>query len=308
MRDFLAITRGMNLVAKVSVGRLAVIGALYVITMIFAPIGQGQESVDTSDGSFPVQESSVEVNGIDLHYRLVGEGSPVLLLHGFFASGVWWNSLIEDLAKGNTLIIPDLPAHGRSSRHNGPYLFAQAAQDIFALMDHLRINEFNAIGHSAGGAILLHMGTQKPNRLKAMILVSSAHRMSDEARDIFSEWQVLDQNSLELQAYWQQIHPGGDKQIRSLIDDMRGLSKYSGNELTADQLFEITARTLVVVGDGDPFVPLDLAVELRQAILDSNLWVIPSQGHVPIWPDWGGSPYSRTIFPTIANEFLHGSN
>jgi len=298
----------MSSIANISVGRLAAICALYAGMMIFATVGQGQESVDSIEGTYPVQEFSVEVNGIDLHYRLVGEGSPVLLLHGFSLSGMWWNSLITDLAKENTLIIPDLPAHGRSSRHDGPYLYTQVAQDLFALMDHLHINEFNGIGHSAGGAILLHMGAQKPNRLKAMIVVSSAHRMSDEGRDILSEQPDLEDHSPAQRSYWQRIHPGGDKQIQSLIDSMRSLSKYSENELTAGQLFEITARTLIVVGDGDAFAPLDLALELRQSILDSNLWVIPSQGHAPIWPDSGGSSDSRTIFPSIVNEFLHGSN
>jgi len=283
---------------------------LLALLVLLSPAvaAQGDEFASAKIGTYSLRASSIEVNGIDLHYRLLGEGPPLLLLHGFSVSGTWWNSLIEDFAETNTLIIPDLPAHGRSSRHDGPYLYAQVAQDLLALMDHLHFSEFNGIGHSAGGAILLHMGTQAPSRVRAMILVSSAHRMLDEARDILAKWPDLDDNIPELQEYWRRIHPDGDKQIYSLIEDMRTLSSYNGNvEFTADQLVEVTARTLIVVGDGDVFVPLDLALEMRQAIFDSNIWVVPSQGHSPIWPDWGGSSDFRAIFPSVANRFLHGA-
>lgn len=282
--------------------------ALHVL-LILAPVALGQELSAANEGTYSLRESSVEVNGINLHYRVVGKGSPLLLLHGFSTTGAWWNSLIEDLATRNTLIIPDLPAHGRSSRHYGPYLFVQVAQDLFALMDHLDINEFNAIGHSAGGQILLHLATKKPSRVKSMILVSSAHRMSDEARDVLAQWPDIEDNPPALQEYWQRSHSGGDEQIRSLIRDLRRLSNYNENvEFTADQLIEITARTLIIVGDGDVFAPLNLALEMRQAIFDSSIWVVPSQAHSPIWPDWGGSSDARAIFPSIANDFLHDSN
>jgi pimeloyl-ACP methyl ester carboxylesterase len=296
------------ILATVVIDSMRMLIALPVL-LILATVAQGHNSEEADEGAYPLRESSVEINGIDLHYRLVGAGSPLLLLHGFSTTGTWWNSLIEDLATRNTLIIPDLPAHGRSSRHDGPYLYAQVAQDLFALMDHLDISEFNAIGHSAGGQILLHLATKNPSRVKAMILISSAHRIPDEARDILAQWPDLEDNPPALQEYWQRIHSGGDEQIRSIIKDARSLSNYNGNvEFTADQLIEISARTLIVVGDGDGFVPLNLALEMRQAIYDSNIWVIPSQGHSPIWPDMGGSSDFRTIFPSITNDFLHDSN
>lgn len=279
------------------------------VLLILATVAQGQDLAEASEGTLSVRKSSVVVNGIDLHYRLIGEGSPVLLLHGFSGAGSWWDSLIEDLAKQNTLIIPDLPAHGQSTGHDGPYLYSQVAQDLFALMDYLQIDNFNAIGYSSGGQILLHLATQEPSRVKAMILVSSIHRIPDEIRDILAQWPDLEDNPPSVQEYWQRTHPGGDDQIRSLIEDLRSLSSYNGNvEFAADQLADISARTLLVVGDSDVFVPLHLALEMRRAIYDSNIWVIPLQGHSAIWPDWGGSTDARAAFPSIANAFLNESN
>ena len=279
------------------------------LILSLASLAQGQESTSANDGEHVLRAASVEVNGIDLNYKLAGEGPPLLLLHGFSLAGTWWDSLVGDLATRNLLIIPDLPGHGRSTRHEGPYLFSQVARDLFSLLEHLHVDAFNAIGYSAGGIVLLHMGIQDPGRIEAMILISSTPGTSDEPRDIISEWPDLEDNSPALKEYWRQNHPGGDEQIRTLIDDLRNLGDPNENfEFTRDQLFEIEARTLIVVGDGDPLAPLDLALDLRQSILDSNIWVIPAQEHAPIWPDFGGSPHFRKIFPSVAHEFLHGTD
>ena len=279
------------------------------LLLSLAAFAQAQESSGANDGRHLVREAFVEVNKINLHYKLVGDGPPLLLLHGFSLAGAWWNPLIGDLATRNTLIIPDLPGHGRSTRHDGPYLFSQVARDLFALLDHLDIEAFNAIGYSVGVQILLHMSTQEPRRVNAMILMSSTPGTTDELREMVSTWPDLEDNSPALKEFWRRNHPGGDEQIRTLIDDMRSLGKDNGNvEFTGDQLIEIDARTLIVVGDGDPFAPLDLALDFRQALLDSHIWVIPAQGHTPIWPDFGGSSHFQKIFPSVANEFLHGTD
>ena len=278
------------------------------ISLNFVSATNGQELAGEYQGTYPVRESYVEVNGVDLYYRLIGDGPPLLLIHGFIATGNLWSSLVDDLADRNTLIVPDLPAHGRSSSHGGPYLYPQVAQDILALLDYLQITEFDAIGHSAGGSILLHIATQYPSRVKAMILVSSGHRYSAEIRKNIAQWPDLEDSLPLVQEYLRNSHPGGDEQIRSLITALRSLSNYNGNvEFTADRLNEIRARTLLIVGDSDEWFPVEVILEMRDAIPGSSMWVIPSQGHSPIWPDWGGSTDARTIFPSTVDVFLHGS-
>ncbi len=282
---------------------------LYILILLGAvSVGHGQESGNSNQFGLPVQQSSIAVNGVDIYFKIIGDGPPILLLHGFSGTGSWWDSLIEELAEENTLIIPDLPAHGRSSAHEGSYEYRQVAQDLFDVLDRLDLRQFAAIGYSAGGQILLHMATQQPTRIESMVLISSIHRIPDDIRKVLSEWPSLEDNPPVVQEYWHRNHPGGEKQIRALIDAMRSLAEYNGNvEFTVADLSEIRARTLLILGDRDGFVPLDLATEMYNSIPEASLWIVPSQGHSVIWPDWGGSPDARGIFPTVARQFLNGS-
>lgn len=73
---------------------------------------------------------------------------------------------------------------------------------------------------------------------------------------------------------------------------------------TPEELSRIQARTLLVVGDRDTLVPLELALEMYRAIPNAALWVVPREGHSPVTPNWGGSPEARQILPKVVREFL----
>src|SRR5258708_24752149 len=97
-----------------------------------------------------------------LHFDVSGTGEPLLLLHGFSGSGADWNTLPPEWSPGFQRIAPDLPGHGRSGILSKPFRHQDAAADVLALLDHLRINFCKAIGISCGGNILPHMPTQQP--------------------------------------------------------------------------------------------------------------------------------------------------
>ena len=61
------------------------------------------------------QETLIELNGMEMHYREFGAGHPVLLLHGFFKSGAMWDAYVPQLAEHFRVIVPDLRGHGAST-------------------------------------------------------------------------------------------------------------------------------------------------------------------------------------------------
>lgn len=89
--------------------------------------------------------------------------------------------------------------------------------------------------------------------------------------------------------------------MRALADD------YDDMSFTAERLSQIRARTLLVWGDRDPFYPIEVAIEMHQAIPNAALWVVPFQGHFPLWPEWGGSPEATRDFSTVVTRFLNDS-
>lgn len=249
-----------------------------------------------------LRADSVEVNGIWLHYRVGGDGPPLLLLHGFTGAGVWWDPLLERLAENYTTIVPDLPGHGSSEGGPDPYRFDEVATDVYALMDELGIDRFRAVGYSGGGIVLIHMATQEPGRIEAMAVVSAPHVHS---RSTILEFPSFEDHPAQVREYWLEVHPGREAQVRRLIASFHGLSEYVEEiDVPPEELSNIEARTLIVLGDRDPVFPVPLALEMYQAIPNAALWIIPMEGHSAIWPDWGGSAEAASIFPAIVTRFL----
>ena len=116
---------------------------------------------------------TVAINEMQMYYVAHGQGEPLVLLHGYTGSSGDWELFLPDLAQEYRLIIPDLRGHGRSTNPLSTFTYRQAALDVFALLNHLGIDQFKAIGLSGGGNTLLHMATQQADRVGAMALVSA---------------------------------------------------------------------------------------------------------------------------------------
>jgi pimeloyl-ACP methyl ester carboxylesterase len=242
--------------------------------------------------------STAHVNGIDLFYRDTATGDPLVLLHGFTGSGDDWGHVFTEPPPGRRLIVPDLRGHGRSTNPSGRFTFADVADDVFALLDRLGVAEFAAIGMSAGANTLLHLATQQPGRVRAMIHVSGTPRFPEPARAIMRS---MTEDS-RTDADWAEMrsrHHHGDDQIRAL---WRHAREFAGDgsdmHFTASTLSAIRARTLIVHGDRDPLYPVELAVELLRSIPDAALWVVPHGGHVPVFAE------QRASFVRAAAAFL----
>jgi pimeloyl-ACP methyl ester carboxylesterase len=236
---------------------------------------------------------TVHVNGLQLFYRDSGSGEPLLLLHGFTGSGVDWQHVFTDPIAGYRIVAPDLRGHGRSTNPSGVFRFADIARDIFALLDGLGIDRVKAIGMSAGANTLLHLATQQPSRITAMIHVSGTPRFPDQARAIMRTMMEAGRSETE----WTEMrgrHHHGDDQLRALWRHAREFADDRDDmNFTPVSLSAITAKTLIVHGDRDPLYPVEQAVELFRGIAGASLWVIPGGGHGPIFGEQA-APFVRT--------------
>lgn len=235
--------------------------------------------------AMPDLRSTINLNELDIYVELSGTGVPLVLLHGFSGAGCNWELIFPEPPAGFQLIVPDLRGHGRSTNPSGIFTHRQSALDVFALLDQLGIMTFRAIGMSCGAKTLLHMATQQPDRVEAMVLVSATPYFPKEARLAMS--QLSPDNRSE--AEWEQMrrwHKHGDNQIRLLWTlGNRFKDSYDDVNFTPPLLSTIKARTLIVHGDRDPLYPVALALEMYQAIPKGMLWVVPNGGHGPIFGD-----------------------
>ncbi len=246
------------------------------------------------------QNETVRVNGIELHVERRGEGEPLLLLHGGGGAGVNWALVFDQPLPGYQLIVPDLRGHGRSTNPGLKVTFRQLALDMVALLDTLRIDRFRAIGMSMGAKALLHLATQQPDRVEAMVLVSGAPYFPEPARALMRAAASTTHTAEEwtLMRTW---HLHGDDQIAALWQmPLQFANDYEDMSFTPPRLGTIRARTLIVHGDRDPLYPVALAFEMHAAIPRSHLWVIPHGGHGPIFGEMAPQ------FAHTALAFLNG--
>lgn len=240
------------------------------------------------------------LNGIEMYYETIGQGEPLVLLHGFYGSGASWASVVPELATSYRVIVPDLRGHGRSTNPAKQFTHRQSALDVFALLDSLGVRRFKAMGISAGGMALLHMATQQPSRVEAMVLIGATIYYPEQARAIMRRTTV---ESLTPGVYEQRrrLHKRGDEQIRELQQQFNGFKdSYDDMNFTGPYLSTITARTLIVHGDRDQFFPVEIPLEMYRGIPNAELWIIPRGRHVPIFEP--GVPFLPT-----AQKFLQGS-
>jgi pimeloyl-ACP methyl ester carboxylesterase len=242
----------------------------------------------------------IDVNGIELYWEEIGEGEPLLWLHGAMGSGADWRHIFKEPPAGYRIIAPDLRGHGASTNPSGTFSFRQCALDIRALLGHLTIARVKAIGLSGGGITLLHMATAEPACIESMVVVSAPHYFPAQARLFMRQFSAAVLGDAEV-ARMRARHKHGEPQLQQLFAMVRGFAdSYDDVNFTPPYLSTITAETLIVFGDCDPLYPVSIALDMHQAIPRSHLWVVPNGAHGPVFGD------AAPRFVETALEFLGG--
>ena len=245
-------------------------------------------------------------NGIDLHYDVVGEGEPLLWLHGFFGIGADWQHIFTAPPAGYRLIAPDLRGHGSSSWAVERFAFLDCARDIVALLHHLRVPRVKAIGLSGGGIALMHLAVMEPALIDAMVVVSAPPYFPEQSRAIQRQVSEAGLGEAEREAM-RARHRGGDAQIAALYSHVRGFADdHTDVRFTREMLATIAADTLIVFGDRDPLYPVTLATELFAGIPRSQLWVVPNGGHGPVFGEHAGR-FAETALAFLATGSARGT-
>lgn len=244
------------------------------------------------------EAETLQVNGFDMYYEIIGEGEPLVLLHAFTQTGESWSPVTNDFAEDFRLIIPDLRGHGASTNPSGIFTHKQSALDIYALLDHLGIENFKAMGISSGGMTLLHMAIQQPERIESMVLIGATPYFPERARMITGK---IDTNNVpeDQMQNLRKIHKYGDKQILSVLSQMKAMTySYDDMNFTAPYLSTIQSKTYIIQGERDRRFPINLAIEMYRAIPYSLLWIVPNGGHIPIWDS------NQQYFVSTTKSFL----
>jgi pimeloyl-ACP methyl ester carboxylesterase len=108
-----------------------------------------------------------------IRYSVSGEGSPVVLLHGYLESSEIWNGFGEKMSENFRVIAIDLPGHGKSDVYGDTHSMEFMAEAVSTLLDFLKIDKTFVIGHSMGGYVTLAMADLFQNILSGYCLFHS---------------------------------------------------------------------------------------------------------------------------------------
>jgi pimeloyl-ACP methyl ester carboxylesterase len=119
------------------------------------------------------QSRFADVQGVRLHYLSIGEGDPVVLLHGYAQTSHMWRPLMTELARTRTVIAPDLRGIGQSSIPADGYTKAVMAQDIHALVQGLGYPRIKLVGHDIGLMVAYAYAAQYASEVDRIVLMDA---------------------------------------------------------------------------------------------------------------------------------------
>jgi 3-oxoadipate enol-lactonase len=116
---------------------------------------------------------SYECDGLRLNYREIGDGAPLLFVHGATGTGEFdWGRLAAALSARYRCVLPDLRGHGQSEFRESGYERAAIIDDLLALLHHLNVDRPHVIGFSYGAETVLRLEVEAPGTARSLVLVS----------------------------------------------------------------------------------------------------------------------------------------
>ncbi len=145
--------------------------------------------------------SFFDYDGCQLHYEEYGQGAPLLLVHGLGSSTLDWEEQTSVLAAHYRVIAIDLRGHGRSDKPVEHYSIAGFAEDVAALIEHLKLEPVHLVGISMGGMIGFQLGVERPELLRSLTIVNSGPEVKakslNDCVQIAKRWSLSRLLSLE---------------------------------------------------------------------------------------------------------------
>ena len=235
------------------------------------------------------QNSTVQANGINIHYQVSGSGSPLILLHGGTATHEEWNDFLPAFTPHFTVYAPDSRGHGKTDNPDGVLSYPQMADDVAAFIAALKIDQPIVLGFSDGGQIALELGLRHPGVARALVISGSFYKMTPTYFEGLKSWGIS--QSMDFDAM-QQYSPDWVEYLKSAHsrpDDpdywkthMRQIAGMwlTPIEYSAADLQKITVPALVALGDRDESVEVEQALEMYRMLPQGELLIFPNATHM----------------------------
>lgn len=240
---------------------------------------------------------AVDVDGAPVAWREAGDGPVVVFLHGLGGSRTAWEPQLAALAGDFRCVAWDLLGYGASPPPGSPLTFPALADAVAGLLDTLGVEQAPLVGLSLGGMVALHTALAHPDRTGGLVLLDTSPAFGLDGTDP-DEWRAARRAPLDAG-----LGPGdfAEDVLRSVAgpsltghpldqavtamaripaDGLRAVIDLLPSHDVRNRLGEITAPTLVVVGEHDAETPPAYSEALAAGIPDARLEVVAGAGHL----------------------------
>jgi len=187
-----------------------------------------------------------------LHFREMGQGTPLLILHGLFGSSDNWLTIAKQLAASYHVFIIDQRNHGQSP-HSNIWNYTVMAQDIEEFCILHQLNEIYIVGHSMGGKTVMKLAELFPKRIKKMMVIDIAPRYYPvHHHQILNALKSIDFNIVNTRKQAEEV-------LHSAIEDfgtrqflLKNIYWIDENKLAWRFNLEVIANHIEIVGEATP--------------------------------------------------------
>jgi len=165
--------------------------AMAAVLPVDAKEKAGASTTPESTGQF------ADVNGQHIFYTVHGSGKPLILLHGGIDPDSFGSNLAA-LAKGRKVIAPHLQAHGRTPDTARPLRSETMADDIAALITHLKLGKADVMGYSLGSSVALQTAIRHPEIVDRLVLVSAVMKQDGFYPEAVTAFKQLKANAASI--------------------------------------------------------------------------------------------------------------
>ena len=255
----------------------------------------------------PAGGQYVKVNDLTVYYETSGAGEPLVLLHGGTATRRMWERFVPTFSKHFKVIAPDSRGHGKTDNPSGEFSFRLMADDTAGLIRALGLERPSICGYSDGGQICLEIGMHHPAVANKLVVVGAHNRLQDADTAALRDMGIEAPGVVDVQKF-ETAAPEIVSRVREFSSGhgpeywktfVREISKMWLTQLnySIQDYRNITAPTLILVGDRDPDVSLEDALEMYRSIPNAQLAVAPISDHYFPWP-------KAQLFTSLVLDFL----
>jgi pimeloyl-ACP methyl ester carboxylesterase len=272
----------------------------FLLTMFVSAVALAQEKPLT--GYAPV-------NGLEMYYEVHGSGDPVVLLHGSFMTVTNnWSEWIPELSRTRKVIAVEMQGHGRTADIKRDFSYESLADDVAALLEHLKIPSADLIGYSLGGGVAMQCAIRHPNKVRKVVSISAVFRLDGLVKEALDAFPQLTSETLKgspIEAEYKKLSPT-PQEFPSFVKRVIALD-LKPYDFGTDKLKATKAPMFFVHGDADG-VRLDHVAEMfrlkggeihgdlrpRSA---SRLAILPNTTHVTLMK-------RMSVIVPMVNDFL----